>query len=103
MTYTLFIDDIRNPVDETNIIARSSVEAIAIVSERGMPEFIHFDHDLGEDDTSIIFINWLTNQLIEDKLTIPNNFNYSIHSQNPVGAQNIKSKMDALIKHFKLL
>ena len=99
--YALFIDDLRDPVNKDDVIARNSAEAIAIVSALGMPDHISFDHDLGGDDTSIIFIDWLTNQLIEDKLQFPDDFTFSVHSQNPVGAQNIKSKMFALIKHFK--
>jgi hypothetical protein len=101
MTYNLFIDDLRNPTNKSDVIARSSGEAIAIVLALGMPNGIRFDHDLGEDDTSIIFINWLTNQLLDKKLQFPDNFTYSIHSQNPVGRKNIESKMDALIRHFK--
>lgn len=99
--YTLFIDDLRDPINKTNVIARSSAEAIAVVLALGMPEYIHFDHDLGGDDTTIIFINWLTNQIIDKKLQFPDNFDYSIHSANPVGCKNIESKMDSLIYHFK--
>jgi hypothetical protein len=99
--YSLFIDDLRDPANKTDVIARSSSEAIAIVSALGMPDHISFDHDLSGDDTSIIFINWLTNQLIDKKLSFPDDFTFSVHSQNPVGVENIKSKMRSLQKHFK--
>jgi hypothetical protein len=99
--YSLFIDDLRDPANKTDVIARSSGEAIAIVSALGMPDHISYDHDLGGDDTSIIFINWLTDQLIDKKLSFPDDFTFSVHSQNPVGVENIKSKMRSLQKHFK--
>lgn len=101
MTYNLFLDDLRDPVNKDDVIARNSSEAIAIVSALGMPDHISYDHDLSGEDTSIIFINWLTNQLIDKKLQFPDDFTFSVHSQNPVGAQNIKSKMQSLLKHFK--
>lgn len=101
MTYKLFVDDIRDPITNDWIIARSSSEAITIVAENSVPEYISFDHDLGGDDTSIVFINWLTEQLLDCKLQLPDNFDYSVHSQNPIGKNNIIGKMDSLIKHFK--
>jgi hypothetical protein len=83
MSYKFFIDDERFPVTH------------------GFPSFISFDHDLGGEDTSIVFINWLTDQLIDGYLAIPSDFDYYVHSQNPIGVDNIKSKMDQLIRHFK--
>ena len=97
MSYKLFIDDERNPVTDDWYIARNSVAAFLIVVHKGFPEEIAFDHDLGGDDTSIVFLNMLTNYILDYNLKIPKNFTYSIHSQNQVGAANIKSKMDALI------
>jgi hypothetical protein len=101
MTYKLFIDDERFPVCDDFVIVRSSQEAIELVRERGHPKYISFDHDLGGDDTSIKFINWLTDELIDKRLTMPHNFSYYVHSQNPVGRSNIDSKIDQLIQYFK--
>lgn len=103
MKYFLFIDDIRNPNFESDIeikIARNSNEAISILKEFGIPNQISFDHDLGGDDTSIIYINALTDYIIDNNVKFPNGFKYYVHSQNPVGVQNIISKMDSLLKYF---
>ena len=100
--WKLFIDDERNPIENGWVIARSSKEAIDYIKMVGsFPKEIAFDHDLGGDDTSIKFINWMTEMLIENKYKIPYNFKYSIHSQNPVGKMNIEGLMENLIKHFK--
>jgi len=104
MTYKLFIDDERNPpiswCDEPVKICRSSSEAISCISMHGIPDFISFDHDLGGEDTAIKVINWLENSCIEHNLRFSESFEFYVHSQNPVGAENIQYRMQALIKHF---
>ena len=99
--YKLFIDDERFPVTDDWVIARQSGDAIAIVKQNGFPQEISFDHDLGWDDTSIRFLHWIADELIEGRLTIPENFTYSVHSQNPVGAKNIHIYMQCILKAFK--
>jgi len=97
----MFIDDERFPVYETFVICRSSDEAIKFMEQNGIPEEISFDHDLGGDDTSIKVINWMENALLDGKVEFPENFQYSVHSQNPIGAANIRNKMEGLVAHFK--
>lgn len=95
MGYKLFIDDLRMPPTEDWVIARSSQEAWDIVQILGAPDIISYDHDLGEEDTSMLFIH----RLILHKLENPDfNFpvNYTIHSANPVGVKNI----DGLLRSF---
>ena len=110
MSYNLFIDDIRNPdwhecawsgVDASLewVIARSSKEACDIVKQRGMPARMALDHDLGERwdpkdriDTVPRFLNWLAYDYFEAGMTIPE---YTIHSANPVGAENMRSFMES--------
>lgn len=98
MSYTLFIDDERFPVDPTNIVVRSSSEAIQVVTVRGCPAHICFDHDLGGDDTSMRFCRWFADYAIDNKVDL-SEFSWSVHSQNPVGAANIESYMTSLMKH----
>lgn len=97
MSYKLFLDD---QVDEPGmpnrhlpegfIAARSTSEAMALVRSKGIPEFISFDHDLGEGDTSTQFIDWLIDTHYDD--LVPE---YEVHSENPIGKVNIISKMDS--------
>lgn len=100
MTYRLFIDDERFPVTPDWFVARNSFQAIKALELYGMPQEIAFDHDLGCQDTAINFINHLENELIDRKLKFPKGFEYTVHSQNPIGAANIISKMDRLIDYF---
>ena len=100
MTYKLFIDDLRDPVTNDWKVARSSVEAKDIVVEFGIPNEIAFDHDLGGEDTSIIFIHWLINKMLDEELSLPEGFKFSVHSMNPIGATAIKSIMDNVVKEF---
>ena len=100
-SYNLFIDDIRYPKNGNDIIARNSTEAIDIITSRGMPQRISFDHDLGGDDTSMVFIRWLTDYLLDHPTSLPTDFSYDIHSANPIGAENIRGKMDGLLSHLR--
>lgn len=99
--YKMFIDDERFPVSDDFVIVRSSEDAINLATDKGIPSFISFDHDLGGDDTSIVFIKWLVDFMIDNDLTLPENFEYYVHSQNPVGKSNIESWMNNIMKHFK--
>ena len=96
--WKLFIDDERFPVTNDWVIARTSKEAINYVYDRGMPNEISFDHDLGGDDTSIFFLKWLVNQMLDGNIYLPYGFTYSIHSQNPIGVKNIEAYMQDILK-----
>ena len=102
MTYRLFIDNERFPVTPDWFLARNSFQAIKALELYGLPQEIAFDHDLGGQDTAINFINQLENELIDRKLKFSKCFEYTVHSQNPIGAANIISKMDTLIDYFGL-
>jgi len=103
--YRLFIDDERWPTTPDWIIARTPLQAIQAFENYGMPYEIAFDHDLGvsSDGTKMEvmeFVNYLWHLAEEGKLIFPSDFKYSIHSQNPIGAENIRSKMDQLIRYY---
>ena len=104
MAYMLFIDDERFPpaswCEKQTVICRTSEEAINYIWKHGLPAFISFDHDLGGDDTSIKVINWIENRCIEGCFKFNEDFAFYVHSQNPVGAENIRYRMEALIKYF---
>nr|DAD60745.1 MAG TPA: hypothetical protein [Caudoviricetes sp.] len=102
MTYCLFIDDERFPVTPDWFVARNSFQAIKALELYGLPQEIAFDHDLGGQDTVISFINALENELIDRNFKFPKGFEYTVHSQNPIGTANIISKMDRLIDYFGL-
>lgn len=103
MRLSLFIDDIRDPPSSDWITVRSSEDAIRWLKSARCPDEISFDHDLGGDDTSIVFINAFTDMVLDGHIHVPEGFRYYVHSANPVGSENIRSKMDALLRHLGLL
>jgi hypothetical protein len=101
MTWRLFLDDERFPVREDEwFIARDYDDATFLVIKHGLPVFISFDHDLGLGSNGANFADWLVNYMLDHKLKFPTNFDYFVHSQNPIGAGNIRAKMDTAIKHI---
>jgi hypothetical protein len=93
MTYSLWVDDQADElparkVPEGWVGAKSSSEAIAIVQEKGPPEWMDLDHDLGGSDTVLVFLRWLRENHFND---IPRGCR--VHSQNPIGADAIRHFM----------
>lgn len=121
MTYKLFLDDIRFPpnvayINEPNewIIARNMEDAIWYIENHGLPYYISFDHDLAPDhyavfdlevkprfdNTGYSFAKWFGQFVIDNKLELPENFDYYVHSMNPAGADNIKHYMHNFISFY---
>lgn len=99
--YRLFIDDERFPFKiDRFVIAQTSQEAFHLLVSRGVPNYISFDHDLGGEDTSMVFLKAMFNYMDDMKLKFPKNFDYHIHSQNPIGRENIRSYMTGLYEHI---
>lgn len=54
MSYRLFLDDVRDPNTflkdiRTWTVARTYSQFVNTITEQGLPKFISFDHDLGEE------------------------------------------------------
>lgn len=98
MTYTLFLDDERDPVDPSSVVCRSYEEAVLCVTFMGMPDHIDFDHDLGYGRNGYDFARWIVNRAIEVG-TMPKT--YAVHSQNPIGAKNIHGVMGWYDKYME--
>lgn len=100
--YVLFLDDEREPslsllAQSPNlIVCRSYNEAVALVLTRGLPQHICFDHDLGPDSkTGHEFAKWLVDWAMKaDMFDWYPVIDYSVHSQNPIGASNIRGVID---------
>lgn len=94
MTYQLFLDDERFPASGEWRIARSYLEAVALMEAFGCPSKISFDHDLGEGPSGFDVAQWLIASDLNDPTFIPESFTFTVHSMNPVGARNIQLLMD---------
>lgn len=94
----LWVDDIREPPDDTWDWVTTSEAAIAllrIISGSGMlwipREVISFDHDLGGDDTSRPVVLWM----IENNVRFDD---YRVHSANPVGVEWLTGMIERYLK-----
>ncbi len=114
MTWNLFIDDERWPIDATWaewygkredwFVARDWHEVQSLIETYGMPEFISFDHDLGPDDVTINgyqIAQHIVDKDIAGEWTIPENFGFYVHSKNPIGRKNIEGLLNRYIQFKK--
>lgn len=108
MAYQIFLDDLRDPQkyypNEEMILCRSYDEAVLVIEEFGIMDFISFDHDLGdvdstEEKTGYSFAKFLIDYMIDNKISTE--FSYKIHSSNPVGAENIDAYLQAGFKFLR--
>ena len=110
MKYKLFLDDIRNvPMVFPNltntdiIIVRSYVDFVSYINENGLPSFISFDNDLGEDENHLVLpdghdcAKWL---VYESGLNIKD-LTFNVHSANPVAKKQIEGLLTNYIHHCK--
>lgn len=120
--YNIFLDDIRVPTDVTwaNIpadqhysLVRNYKEFVDLITLRGVPKFVCYDHDLADihyghglnnDDipydsykekTGLDCSKWLVGYCFAKKIKHPP---YVVHSLNPIGKQNIESYINSYNK-----
>lgn len=98
--WKLFLDDLRDPPDDSWVVARSCEEAEEFILRFGFPDEISFDHDLGENvETGFDF----TKKIVDADISangklIPTSFQYNVHSANPCGAANISGLLKNYLK-----
>ena len=102
MTWNLFIDDERYPSDTDGIdwdIARNIAQVRKLVSLKGMPQHISFDHDLGKDEpTGYDIVKWLVELDMDGSYHFGKDFSFYVHSQNLVGKKNIEAYLENYFK-----
>lgn len=104
MEWHLFLDDERLPAttDDRVYVARDFDSAVNLIfAHDNCPTFISFDHDLGHDSlTGFDFAKWLVEKDMDDGGEfIPKNFYFYVHSQNPVGKENIEKYLQGYLKY----
>jgi hypothetical protein len=102
---SLFLDDLREAPRSRNwsCVARNVREAQLYCETHGVPEYLSFDHDLGSDEpTGYDFAKALVEtDLDQNGNFIPRDFQFHVHSANPVGRVNIQSLLDSYLSHRK--
>lgn len=125
MKKVLWLDDIRNPMDyqwqsclPNNIKSikllwvKNYDEYIKDIIDNGLPDHICFDHDLADEHypgssispenykekTGLDCAKWTIEYCLDNNLQFPD---FSVHSWNPVGKQNIIELINNFIKFRK--
>jgi hypothetical protein len=120
--YNLFLDDERIPThvtwvdipkDQHYSVVRNYQEFVDLITLRGLPKFVCYDHDLsdchygdGLNDRGIDYdsytemtgydcAKWLVDYCMNKGIKHPS---YVVHSMNPVGKQNIISYVESYNK-----
>lgn len=115
----VWLDDLRDPFYGTWIKEYSPIgenceivwlksfsEFTNYIENKGMPDAICFDHDLGdeimgfpEDEmTGYDCAKWLVDKCLDENIDIPL---YNIQSSNPAGADNIKALLNNYHKFYE--
>lgn len=120
MGWNLFLDDERELADvtwvpwqirekyrnEEWVVCRSYGDAMIEILNRGFPNFVSFDHDLGHEKYTGYE---LAKQLVENDIIsgskesrreykFADDFDYYVHSQNPIGKANIEGLINGYLK-----
>jgi hypothetical protein len=103
MTWSLFIDDERYPVDGDGRnwgIARNLDEVVALIEQHGLPGHISFDHDLGDNvPTGHDIARRLVDMDLDGRIDLPTDLSFYVHSQNPIGKDNIEGLLKGYLAH----
>lgn len=115
----LYLDDMRTPRENHYLswhIVRTHAEFVNFIRQQGLPRFISFDHDLGDEairigaaaewkdfdyslttePTGFDSAKWLQEYCLDtDQLMPP----FTVHSANPPGAENILGLLNNLRRH----
>jgi hypothetical protein len=89
--------------DTDFVIVRTYRDFVACIEQNGLPDFISFDNDLGEDadgnllEDGYAAAKWL---VYESGLDL-RNLNFKVHSANPVAQVQIESLLNNYISFLK--
>jgi len=93
----LYLDDLR-PIPDGYDGVRSFEEFVEYITTNGLSDFISFDHDLGEGKSGFDCAKWLVEYCLVHDRDIPD---FSVHSQNPVGKENIEGLLEGFVRYRK--
>lgn len=117
MSYKLFLDDIRNPVDFAKVyplplgpwtVVKNYQEFCQTIQSRGLPMHVSFDHDLAAEHyanpmahslekTGYDCALWLCDYCSDTKQPLPE---YDVHSMNPIGKRRIEALLQSFTQNY---
>lgn len=102
--YKIYLDDVRTPNPDCRwVVCRTVNEAIQTIELHGLPDQISFDHDLGEGQADgIELTKWLIEAHLDAKIDLSiDAFQYTVHSMNPVGRENIACLLSSFQRYLE--
>lgn len=95
MKYKLYLDDLRDPrTPGPWTCVRNFNEAVSAVLTLGLPAYCSFDHDLGLGKTGYDFAKWMVEYELDGHGRFPDDFEFNVHSANPVGTEAINQYLN---------
>lgn len=94
----IWLDDLRERPNRSFIHLKNYNEFKDFISTHGLPNFISFDQDLGLGKTGYDGAKFLVEYCLDNNLELPD---YKVHSQNPVGKENIEKLLENIKKNQK--
>jgi hypothetical protein len=122
----LYLDDLRTPTEtipnfEEWYVVRDYKQFVEWINKNGLPDYISFDHDLGDEHmedywkyqfkgiptidydtftekTGLDCAKWLVEYVEKNKTNLPRLL--GVHSANPIGASNIQNFLNGYKKHI---
>ena len=100
---SMYLDDERHPKTERDwFIVRTYNEALQYIVSHDCPSYISFDHDLGTEKTGYDFAKALVEFDLDSNMSyIPEDFEFNVHSANPVGRDNIRMYLTTYLEMRK--
>jgi len=97
----IFLDDIRNPPNDSWVIIRSAEELINFYHKNHKDiKVLSLDHDLGDGiKTGYDFLLWLEEKTFHGEINLPDCI--MVHSANPVGRKNMIQKIRIIVERNK--
>lgn len=105
--YDLFLDDERFPAYQSNseiVICRNADEFREVIKNKGWPNQIHLDHDLGEGEDGSDVMKWMYGYVmdkVEEGESVPD-MKFFIHSQNPIGRKSMEGYIQDIDRYLKM-
>jgi hypothetical protein len=101
VSYRIYLDDVRRKPETTHewVVVKSLSEFKRVIAERGLPEFVGFDHDLNESHYAQKYADgqtgydaavWLDEHCCRNNLPFPK---WAVHSMSASGVERIKMRL----------
>ena len=92
-------DEVLQKMLSYDVVTFISVEdSMDYINKNGCPSFISFDNDLQRDLEGIHLAQWLVEKDMDNSGFIPNDFQYFVHSQNPIAKKRIYSYLNQYLE-----